>query len=54
MEIPGVGNEQDHDDAPGVGDEQDDGVSQQGDGNYDSGVNPLEDTIADPEEEDKN
>ena len=35
-----------------MGDEQDDGVSQQGDGKYDPGVNPLEDTIADPEEAD--
>ena len=64
MEIQGVGNEQDDDapgvgdeqddDAPGVGDEQDDDVSQQGDGTYDPGVNPLEDTIADLEEEDNN
>ena len=50
MEILGVGDEQD-DDGPGVGDEQDDGVSQQGDINYDPGVNLLEDTIAYPEEE---
>ena len=53
MEIPGVGNDN-HDlmEIPGVGNEQDDDVSHQGDGNYDPVVNPLEDPIADPEEED--